>query len=131
MPSPGKSTQFLRRILRKAKSVAMLVRQPIPETPNFYVMTPAPLPFYGKPWLRKLNSVLVRTQVRAVCFFLRMGTPVVVATIPTAWDVVNEAVGDSGDVVGTARIAGRHHIGVTIEDQTATPTILAQYANQP
>ncbi len=88
MPSPGKSTQFLRRILRKAKSVAMLVRRPIEDTPNFYVMTPAPLPFYGKPWLRKLNSVLVRTQVRAVCFFLRMGTPVVVATIPTAWDVV-------------------------------------------
>ncbi|RAS62193.1 GT2 family glycosyltransferase [Lentzea atacamensis] len=88
MPSPGKSTQFLRRILRKAKSVAMLVRRPIPETPNFYVMTPAPLPFYGKPWLRKLNSVLVRTQVRLVCLFLRMGTPVVVATIPTAWDVV-------------------------------------------
>ncbi|MEU3642527.1 glycosyltransferase [Lentzea sp. NPDC034063] len=88
MPSPGKSTQFLRRIFRKAKSVAMLVRQPIPETPNFYVMTPAPLPFYGKPWLRKLNSVLVRAQVKAVCFFLRMGTPVVVATIPTAWDVV-------------------------------------------
>ncbi|MFD5828126.1 glycosyltransferase [Lentzea sp. NPDC060358] len=88
MPSPGRSTQFLRRILRKAKSVAMLVRRPIPGTPNFYVMTPAPLPFYGKPWLRKLNSVLVRTQVRAVCFFLRMGTPVVVATIPTAWDVV-------------------------------------------
>ncbi|GAB2849535.1 glycosyltransferase [Lentzea nigeriaca] len=88
MPSPGKSTQFLRRILRKAKSVAMLVRQPIPQTPNFYVMTPAPLPFYGKPWLRRLNSVLVRTQVRLVCLFLRMGTPVVVATIPTAWDVV-------------------------------------------
>lgn len=88
MPSPGKSTQFLRRILRKAKSVAMLVRRPIEDTPNFYVMTPAPLPFYGKPWLRKLNSVLVRAQVRAVCFFLRMGTPVVVATIPTAWDVV-------------------------------------------
>lgn len=88
MPSPGKSTQFLRRIFRKAMSVAKLVRRPIPETPNFYVMTPAPLPFYGKPWLRKLNSVLVRTQVRLVCFFLRMGTPVVVATIPTAWDVV-------------------------------------------
>ncbi|SER86223.1 Glycosyltransferase, GT2 family [Lentzea xinjiangensis] len=88
MPSPGRSTQFLRRILRKAKSVAMLVRRPIAETPNFYVMTPAPLPFYGKPWLRKLNSVLVRAQVRLVCLFLRMGTPVVVATIPTAWDVV-------------------------------------------
>ncbi|TWP50955.1 glycosyltransferase [Lentzea tibetensis] len=88
MPTPGKSTQFLRRILRKLRSVAMLVRRPLPDTPGFHVMTPLPLPFYGKPWLRKLNSVLVRAQVRAVCFFLRMGTPVVVATIPTAWDVV-------------------------------------------
>lgn len=88
MPTPGKSTQFLRRILRKLRSVAMLVRRPLPDTPGFHVMTPLPLPFYGKPWLRKLNSVLVRAQVRTVCFFLRMGTPVVVATIPTAWDVV-------------------------------------------
>jgi glycosyltransferase involved in cell wall biosynthesis len=88
MPLPGRSTQFLRRILRKARSVAKLVRRPLPDTPGFHVMTPLPLPFYGKPWLRKLNSVLVRAQVRAVCFVLRMGTPVVVATIPTAWDVV-------------------------------------------
>lgn len=85
MPSPGKSTQFLRRILRKARSVAMLVRRP---APNFYVMTPVPLPFYGSPLVRKLNSVLVRFQVRAVSWFLRLGTPVFVVTIPTAWDVV-------------------------------------------
>ncbi|WP_228769933.1 glycosyltransferase [Actinokineospora alba] len=88
MPLPGRSTQFLRRILRKARSVAMLVRRPLPDVPGFHVMTPLPLPFYGKPWLRKLNAVLVRAQVRAVCAVLRMGTPVVVATIPTAWDVV-------------------------------------------
>lgn len=88
MPLPGRSTQFLRRILRKARSVAKLVRRPLPDTPGFHVMTPLPLPFYGKPWLRKLNSVLVRAQVRVVCFALRMGTPVIVATIPTAWDVV-------------------------------------------
>jgi len=88
MPLPGRSTMFARRILRKAKSVAMLVRRPLPDVPGFHVMTPLPLPFYGKPWLRKLNSVLVRAQVRAVCAVLRMGRPVVVATIPTAWDVV-------------------------------------------
>ncbi|MCS7481282.1 glycosyltransferase [Umezawaea endophytica] len=88
MPLPGRSTQFARRILRKARSVAKLVRRPLPDTPGFHVMTPLPLPFYGKPWLRKLNSVLVRAQVRAVCLALRMGTPAVVATIPTAWDVV-------------------------------------------
>ncbi|HEX8870623.1 MAG TPA: glycosyltransferase, partial [Lentzea sp.] len=88
MPLPGRSTQFLRRIFRKAKSVAMLVRRPIPDTPGFHVMTPLPLPFYGKPWLRKLNSVLVRAQVRAVSLALGMKKPVVVATIPTSWDVI-------------------------------------------
>ncbi|MGQ0839397.1 glycosyltransferase [Actinokineospora sp.] len=88
MPTPGKSTQFLRRILRKAGSVAKLVRRPLPDVPGYHVMTPLPIPFYGSPAVRRLNAVLVRAQVRAVCAVLRMRAPVVVATIPTAWDVV-------------------------------------------
>ncbi|WP_156756186.1 glycosyltransferase [Actinokineospora pegani] len=88
MPTPGKSTQVTRRILRKAASVAKLVRRPLPEVPGYHVMTPLPLPFYGSPTLRRLNSVLVRAQVKAVCLALRMREPVIVATIPTAWDVV-------------------------------------------
>ncbi|HVK20402.1 MAG TPA: glycosyltransferase [Actinokineospora sp.] len=88
MPTPGKSTQFARRILRKLGSVAKLVRRPLPDVPDYHVMTPLPLPFYSKPWQRRLNATLVRTQVRAVCAFLGMRAPVVVATIPTAWDVV-------------------------------------------
>lgn len=88
MPTPGKSTQFLRRILRKLGSVAKLVRRPLPEVPDYHVMSPLPLPFYGRPWQRKLNAVLVRAQVRAACAALGMRAPVVVATIPTAWDVV-------------------------------------------
>ncbi|MDQ3405873.1 MAG: glycosyltransferase [Actinomycetota bacterium] len=88
MPTPGKSTQFLRRIFRKLGSVAKLVRRPLPDVPGYHVMTPLPLPFYGKPWVRKINAILVRAQVRAVCLALGMRAPVVVATIPTAWDVV-------------------------------------------
>ncbi|WP_018684751.1 glycosyltransferase [Actinokineospora enzanensis] len=88
MPTPGKSTQFLRRILRKAGSVAKLVRRPLPDVPGYHVMTPLPLPFYGSARMRALNAALVRAQVRAVCAVLRMPNPVVVATIPTAWDVV-------------------------------------------
>ncbi|WP_026425896.1 glycosyltransferase [Actinokineospora inagensis] len=88
MPTPGKSTQFLRRILRKAGSVAKLVRRPLPDVPNYYVMTPLPLPFYGSERVRALGAALVRAQVRAVCLLLRMPNPVVVATIPTAWGVV-------------------------------------------
>ncbi|MGH3864444.1 glycosyltransferase [Actinokineospora sp.] len=85
MPMPGRSTQFVRRIARKLRSIAMLVRQP---APDFYVMSPLPFPFYSKPWQRAVNARLVRAQVRLVCRALRIRTPVMVVTIPTAWDVV-------------------------------------------
>jgi exopolysaccharide biosynthesis WecB/TagA/CpsF family protein len=88
MPVPGRSTHTARRILRKLRSVAMLVRRPIPDLPGFHVMSPLPLPFYGTPWLRRINAVLVRAQVRLVCLLLRLRTPVIVTTLPTAWDVV-------------------------------------------
>jgi GT2 family glycosyltransferase len=88
MPTPGRSTHVARRIARKLRSVAKLVRRPLPELPGFYVMSPLPLPFYGSPLLRKVNAVLVRTQVRLVAAALRLGTPVIMVTIPTAWDVV-------------------------------------------
>ncbi|WP_240686895.1 glycosyltransferase [Amycolatopsis suaedae] len=85
MPAPGRSTQVAGRILRKLRSVAKLVRRPYPE---FYVMSPLPLPFYGSPVLRRINAVLVRTQVRVVSRLLGLSRPVVIVTIPTAWDVV-------------------------------------------
>lgn len=85
MPTPGRSTQPLRRIGRKLRSVAKFVREPLP---GFHVMSPLPLPFYGSPLLRKVNAVLVRTQVRAVCRALGLTEPVIMTTIPTAWDVV-------------------------------------------
>ncbi|MGH3828013.1 MAG: WecB/TagA/CpsF family glycosyltransferase [Pseudonocardiaceae bacterium] len=88
MPLPGRSTNATRRVMRKLRSVAMLVRRPIPDVPGFHVMSPLPLPFYRIAWLRRLNAVLVRTQVRMVCLALGLRTPVIVTTIPTAWDVV-------------------------------------------
>jgi GT2 family glycosyltransferase/glycosyltransferase involved in cell wall biosynthesis len=88
MPTPGRSTQVTRRILRKLKSVAKLVRRPLPELPNFHVMSPLPLPFYGSATARRVNAVLVRAQVRLVCALLGLRRPVIMVTIPTAWDVV-------------------------------------------
>ncbi len=88
MPLPGRSTQVLRRIGRKARSVAMLARRPLPDVPNFIVLTPLVLPFYGTPWLRKLNAISIRAQIRLACRLLGMANPVMVVTIPTAWDVV-------------------------------------------
>ncbi|GAA2867095.1 hypothetical protein GCM10010517_26620 [Streptosporangium fragile] len=88
MPTPGRSTQVLRRVGRKLRSVAMLVRRPLRDLPGFYVMSPLPLPFYGSPLARRVNAGLVRAQVRAVSWALGLRRPVIVVTIPTAWDVV-------------------------------------------
>lgn len=88
MPTPGRSTHVTRRILRKLRSVAKLVRRPLPELPNFHVMSPLPLPFYGSPAMRRVGAWLVRLQVRAVSSALGIRRPVIVVTIPTAWDVV-------------------------------------------
>ncbi len=89
MPIPGRSTKAFRRIWRKAKSMAKLVRRPIPELPDFHVMTPVTIPLYGSAIARRLNSALVRAQVGVVLRALGMKTPAIIVTIPTAWDVVS------------------------------------------
>jgi glycosyltransferase involved in cell wall biosynthesis len=88
MPIPGRSTKAFRRIWRKAKSMAKLVRRPIPELPNFHVMTPVTIPLYGSTIARRLNAAIVRVQVRIVLRALGMKRPAYIVTIPTAWDVV-------------------------------------------
>jgi GT2 family glycosyltransferase/glycosyltransferase involved in cell wall biosynthesis len=88
MPTPGRSTHVTRRVLRKLRSVAKLVRRPLPELPNFHVMSPLPLPLYGSPVTRAINAAFVRAQVRLVCLLLGIAKPVIMVTIPTAWDVV-------------------------------------------
>ncbi|GAA2235978.1 glycosyltransferase family 1 protein [Kitasatospora cystarginea] len=88
MPMPGRSSQPLRRILRKARSMARKVQRPVPELPGFAVMTPVLLPFYGSRLARALNARLIALQVRLAARSLRMSTDVCVVTMPTAADVV-------------------------------------------
>ncbi|MGY1831478.1 glycosyltransferase [Geodermatophilus sp. SYSU D01180] len=88
MPRPGASTHVTRRLVRKLRSVARLVRRPLPDLPGFHVVSPLPLPFYGSPWARRLGARVVRAQVRATMWWLGIREPVVVVTVPTAWDVV-------------------------------------------
>jgi len=85
MPMPGRSTQTARRILRKLGSIARFLRTP---EPDFHVLSPLPFPFYGKTWQRRLGSALVRAQVRIACLVKGIRRPVMIVTIPTAWDVV-------------------------------------------
>lgn len=90
LPTPGKSPQFARRILRKARSVARFLSKPVPELPNFHVLTPLILPFYGSSTMRALNARLVRQQVRAVAKHIGIDPDdaVLFVTIPTAVDVI-------------------------------------------
>jgi glycosyltransferase involved in cell wall biosynthesis len=87
MPLPGRSTQPLQRILRKARSIAKGTRRPFPEL-DFHVLSPVIFPLYGLGWARRLNAWLVRRQVERACRRLGIAAPVLFATIPTAWDVL-------------------------------------------
>jgi glycosyltransferase involved in cell wall biosynthesis len=90
VPVPGRSTEPLRRIRRKAASVARLVRRPDPDRPELRVMTPLPIPVYRWPWARDLNARLVAAQVTLAARLTGVvgdgADPVVMVTIPTAID---------------------------------------------
>jgi GT2 family glycosyltransferase len=89
LPRKGVSTHPARRISRKLRSMAKLVRRPVDGLPGFHVMTPVMLPAYGDGALARANAWLVRQQVRAVARAVGVGPrPLVAATIPTAWPVV-------------------------------------------
>jgi len=87
LPIPGRSKQVARKVFRKLGSIARFVRRPDPELLNLYVMSPVPLPLYGSRAGRLANALLVRAQVGLVCAVLGIKTPVIVVTLPTAWDV--------------------------------------------
>jgi len=88
MPMPGKSTQPWHRIARKVASVMRFLSRPIPDVPNFIVLSPIVLPLYGSPAGRVVASVLVRTQLRLTCLALGITRPIFVITLPTGWEVI-------------------------------------------
>ena len=85
MPLPGRSTQPLRRIVRKVRSISRSLQAPVPDLPEFHVLSPAVLPFYGTPVIRWLNTRLVTWQVRRAARRLGLEMPTCLVTIPTAW----------------------------------------------
>ncbi|MGB8650524.1 MAG: glycosyltransferase [Mycobacteriales bacterium] len=88
MPLPGRTSQPLRRIARKAASISKLLRHPYPELPGFAVLSPVVLPLYGSRSGRAVNARLVAMQVRWAFGRLGMVEPTAVVTIPTAVDVL-------------------------------------------
>lgn len=90
--APGRrnSTGPGRRILRKVRSMTRFIRRPVPDLPGFHVYTPLMLPVYGRSGLLfRLNALFIRAQVRVAARLAGIrGAPVIGATIPTAWPVV-------------------------------------------
>ena len=90
VPRPGKTTHPARRIVRKAASVGHLLRRPVPDLPMFHVFTPLSVPISGSPRWRSANARFVRAQVEVARRWIGIDDPVVMCTLPTSWDVVQD-----------------------------------------
>ncbi len=88
LPVPGRNSEAGRRILRKLGSMARLVRRPVADAPNFYVLSPIVIPLYASPTGRALNAAVVRAQVAVAEWVLGIREPVRMITLPTAWQAV-------------------------------------------
>lgn len=87
MPMPGRSTQPARRIARKLHSFTRGLQAPVPQLPNFHVLSPITVPL-GDPRVRALNTSSIRAQVRRAMRRVGIARPVMFVTVPTAWEVV-------------------------------------------
>lgn len=90
MPMPGRSPMPFRRMWRKLKSMLRHTRHPVPDLPNFTVMTPVLFPFYGSSKAREWNARSIRRQVQRVMKQLGIVDPHILCTLPTAWDVAKD-----------------------------------------
>lgn len=86
-PLPGRSSNSGFRIWRKAKSLLRGMRRPLEAHRHFYVFSPIIIPAYSTPWLRRLNYILIRIQVRLAMLILGIRKPIIFETIPTANEV--------------------------------------------
>ena len=86
-PLPGRSTNSGFRIWRKLKSLLRGLRRPLSDYRQFYVFSPIIIPAYSTPWLRTVNYLLIRLQVKFAMFVLGIKKPIIIETIPTAEQV--------------------------------------------
>jgi glycosyltransferase involved in cell wall biosynthesis len=97
MPLPGRSSHFVRRLVRKARSMTKRLSHPVEDLPRFAVFTPLVLPFYGSERARRINARFVARQVARTARRLGITDPICVVTIPTAVDVLAHL--DHGPVI--------------------------------
>ncbi len=89
-PSPGRSTQPCKRILRKLMSIAKGLRK---VAPGMWVFSPLMLPPTSKSWARKINGRLIAAQIRLLLKIVGIHRWLTWVTVPTASDVL-EALPD-------------------------------------
>ncbi len=90
MPLPGRTSRPLHRIVRKARAMARGLRRPVADLPNFHVLSPVVVPWYGSAVGRRINARLVRGQVMWAARRVGLSSPNVMVTVPTAWDVAED-----------------------------------------
>jgi glycosyltransferase involved in cell wall biosynthesis len=88
MPVPGRSSQPLRRVVRKLRSTAKLLRRPDPDLPLLSVLSPVFVPAYGSTLGRSLLARAVAAQVRLACRRIGITDPAYFVTLPTAAEVL-------------------------------------------
>jgi glycosyltransferase involved in cell wall biosynthesis len=89
MPTASTTTEPVKRIVRKLRSMARTLRRPEAVHPNLFVLTPISIPLFGNALARRVNARFVALQVQlALALLGRRQAPDVLITLPTAWDVV-------------------------------------------
>ncbi len=88
MPRPGATDAIGRRILRKARSTAHLLKHPRADLPNLAVLSPVFVPAYGDGRVARWNAAAIAAQVRLACRHLGMPRPHCLVAVPTALPVV-------------------------------------------
>jgi glycosyltransferase involved in cell wall biosynthesis len=119
LPSMANPDFFL-KIRRKLKSYARWLRK-VPE--GLWVMTPINLPLYGTRIGRRLNRILLVTQLRLAMLLLGISRPILWVAIPTA----AEMAGRLGEKLLLYQVSDKYDAN---EDSALSTHVIRRYDHQ-
>jgi len=83
-PKLSEGRKFVKKLIRKIKSMLTGLRK---SDAGFWVYSPFTLPVQHLDWLRPINEVILRFQLRLVAKKLKMHNPIIWVACPVACDV--------------------------------------------
>jgi len=83
-PKLGQDKRLTEKLIRKTKSILRGLRK---SNAGFWVYSPFSLPVHHIVWLRPVNEILLRLQLRWVRYRLRLRQPIVWVACPAACDI--------------------------------------------